>query len=105
SFNLHRDQRYIHTFPTRRSSDLEGGNVRMSWFDKLFGEENDPNKDYLNKRNQRRQKSQEHQDTLLPQNNDVYERPKGKFRFPMRVLEENSETEDAINGKSENEFK
>lgn len=79
----------------------------MSWFDKLFGEENDPNKDYLNKRNQRRQKStqQEHQDTLLPQNNDVYERPKGKFRFPMRVLEENSETEDAINGKSENEFK
>src|SRR5699024_11655230 len=66
----------------------------MSWFDKLFGEENDPNKDYLNKRNQRRQKNmqQEHQDTLLPQNNDVYERPKGKFRFPMRVLEEANET-------------
>ncbi|WP_192945063.1 DNA translocase FtsK [Staphylococcus cohnii] len=79
----------------------------MSWFDKLFGEENDPNKDYLNKRNQRRQKNmqQEHQDTLLPQNNDVYERPKGKFRFPMRVLEENSDTEDANKESSENEFK
>src|SRR5699024_10170520 len=77
----------------------------MSWFDKLFGEENDPNKDYLNKRNQRRQESQEHQDTLLPQNNDVNERPKGKFRFPRRGLEENSETEDAINGKSEKKLK
>ncbi|MCI2939928.1 DNA segregation ATPase FtsK/SpoIIIE, S-DNA-T family [Staphylococcus cohnii] len=79
----------------------------MSWFDKLFGEENDPNKDYLNKRNQRRQKNmqQEHQDTLLPQNNDVYERPKGKFRFPMRVLEENSDIEDANKASSENEFK
>src|SRR5699024_5091221 len=79
----------------------------MSWFDKLFGEENDPNKDYLNKRNQRRQKNmqQEHQDTLLPQNNDVYERPKGKFRFPMRVLEENSDAEDANKESSENEFK
>src|SRR5699024_4576452 len=77
----------------------------MSRFDKLFVEENDPNKDYLNNRNQRRQKSKEHKDTLRPQNNDVYERLKGKFRFTMRVLEENSETEDAINGKSENEFK
>ncbi|MCY1604023.1 DNA translocase FtsK [Staphylococcus pettenkoferi] len=61
----------------------------MSWFDKLFGEQDNPNKDYLNKRSHRRQKAKyNHQHTLLPQNNDIYERPKGKFRFPMRVLEE-----------------
>ena len=28
----------------------------MSWFDKLFGEDNGSNDDYLNKRSQRRQK-------------------------------------------------
>ena len=28
----------------------------MSWFDKLFGEQDNPNKDYLNKRSHRRQK-------------------------------------------------
>ncbi|CAM3084418.1 DNA translocase FtsK [Staphylococcus argensis] len=61
----------------------------MSWFDKLFGEQDNPNKDYLNKRSHRRQKAKyDNQHTLLPQNNDIYERPKGKFRFPMRVLEE-----------------
>lgn len=61
----------------------------MSWFDKLFGEQDNPNKDYLNKRSHRRQKAKyDQQHTLLPQNNDIYERPKGKFRFPMRVLEE-----------------
>ena len=66
----------------------------MSWFDKLFGEDNDSSEDYLNKRSQRRQKAteQDDQDSLLPQNNDVYERPKGKFRFPMRILEEANET-------------
>lgn len=66
----------------------------MSWFDKLFGEDNDSSEDYLNKRSQRRQKAtqQENQDSLLPQNNDVYERPKGKFRFPMHILEEANET-------------
>ncbi|WP_436854138.1 DNA translocase FtsK [Staphylococcus caeli] len=62
----------------------------MSWFDKLFGEDNNSDEDYLSKRSQRRQKAVQHEtrDSLLPQNNDVYERPKGKFRFPMRVLEE-----------------
>ncbi|NKR47321.1 hypothetical protein GS506_26455 [Rhodococcus hoagii] len=29
----------------------------MSWFDKLFGEDNDSTEDYLSKRNQRRQKA------------------------------------------------
>ncbi|MGO2078211.1 MAG: DNA translocase FtsK, partial [Staphylococcus equorum] len=80
----------------------------MSWFDKLFGEDNDSTEDYLSKRNQRRQKAtqQEEQDSLLPQNNDVYERPKGKFRFPMRILEEANEAqhpeEDSISKDSSN---
>ncbi|MDW8565275.1 DNA translocase FtsK [Staphylococcus shinii] len=75
----------------------------MSWFDKLFGEDNDSSEDYLNKRSQRRQKAtqQEDQDSLLPQNNDVYERPKGKFRFPMRILEEANETNDVNNDTTE----
>ena len=73
----------------------------MSWFDKLFGEQDNPNKDYLNKRSHRRQKAKyDHQHTLLPQNNDIYERPKGKFRFPMRVLEEeqrDTDTHEKVN--------
>lgn len=63
----------------------------MSWFDKLFGEENDSKDDYLTKRNQRRHKAKQNQndkDSLLPQNNDVYERPRGKFRFPMSGIED-----------------
>ena len=45
----------------------------MSWFDKLFGEDNGSNDDYLNKRSQRRQKAkqQEKRESLLPQNNDI----------------------------------
>ncbi|NWK85471.1 DNA translocase FtsK [Staphylococcus sp. GSSP0090] len=67
----------------------------MSWFDKLFGEDNESTDNYLNKRSQRRQKAtqQEEHDSLLPQNNDVYERPKGKFRFPMHVLEEANDSD------------
>ena len=63
----------------------------MSWFDKLFGEENDSQDYYLAKRNQRRHKAKQNQndkDSLLPQNNDVYERPRGKFRFPMSGIED-----------------
>lgn len=70
----------------------------MSWFDKLFGEEKDSNEDYLNNRNKRRQKANQsdEQDTLLPQNNDVYDRPRGKFRFPMRVVEEANQQDDNV---------
>ncbi|MCU5746132.1 DNA translocase FtsK [Staphylococcus sp. SQ8-PEA] len=72
----------------------------MSWFDKLFGEE-DSNNDYLSRRNKRRQSNQkEKQHTLLPQNNDIYDRPKGKFRFPMRVLNE----EEISQNVSDDEF-
>lgn len=65
----------------------------MSWFDKLFGEDNDSNDDLLRKNKKRRQgtqSQQNNQDSLLPQNNDIYNRPRGKFRFPMHVSEEAS---------------
>ena len=64
----------------------------MSWFDKLFGEDNDSNDDLLRKKKRRQgtQSQQNNQDSLLPQNNDIYNRPRGKFRFPMHVSEEAS---------------
>ncbi|MGC9604348.1 hypothetical protein ACO2FP_06315 [Staphylococcus warneri] len=51
----------------------------MSWFDKLFGEDNDSNEDILRNKNKRRQANQSNDtnhDSLLPQNNDIYHRPK-----------------------------
>lgn len=42
------------------------------------------------KRRQSSQSQQNNQDSLLPQNNDIYNRPRGKFRFPMQVSEETS---------------
>lgn len=62
----------------------------MSWFDKLFGEDNDSNDDAFY-RKQRRQsnKNIDNENSLLPENNDIYERPKGKFRFPISVTENN----------------
>lgn len=69
----------------------------MSWFDKLFGEDNDSNEDILRNKNKRRQANQSNDtnhDSLLPQNNDIYHRPKGKFRFPMEGFESgNAESE------------
>ena len=61
----------------------------MSWFDKLFGEDNDSNDDLLRKNKKRRQgtqSQQNNQDSLLPQNNDIYNRPRGKFRFLCMYL-------------------
>ena len=58
----------------------------MSWFDKLFGDDNGSNDDLLRKNKNRRQSQQSKQntqDSLLPQNNDIYSRPRGKFRFPI----------------------
>ena len=69
----------------------------MSWFDKLFGEDNDSNEDILRNKIKRRQANQSNDtnhDSLLPQNNDIYHRPKGKFRFPMEGFESgNAESE------------
>ena len=62
----------------------------MSWFDKLFGDDNGSNDDLLRKNKNRRQSQQSkqnNQDSLLPQNNDIYSRPRGKFRFPIQVSE------------------
>ncbi|MDF4038683.1 DNA translocase FtsK [Staphylococcus aureus] len=68
----------------------------MSWFDKLFGEDNDSNDDLIHRKKKRRQESQNidnDHDSLLPQNNDIYSRPRGKFRFPMSVAYENKNVE------------
>ncbi len=68
----------------------------MSWFDKLFGEDNDSNDDLIHRKKKRRQESQNidnDHDSLLPQNNDIYSRPRGKFRFPMSVAYENENVE------------
>ena len=63
----------------------------MSWFDKLFGEDDSSKDAYQRKYTQRRQQSKQSEsvrkDELLPQNNDVYQRPKGKFRFPVYMNE------------------
>lgn len=51
----------------------------MSWFDKLFGEDNDSNDDLIHRKKKRRQESQNidnDHDSLLPQNNDIYSRPR-----------------------------
>ncbi len=68
----------------------------MSWFDKLFGEDNDSNDDLIHRKKKRRQESQNidnDHDSLLPQNNDIYSRPRGKFRFPMSIAYENENVE------------
>ncbi|EHJ08262.1 FtsK/SpoIIIE family protein [Staphylococcus simiae CCM 7213 = CCUG 51256] len=59
----------------------------MSWFDKLFGEDNDSSDDLIHRKKKRQSSLQKdnHHDSLLPQNNDIYNRPRGKFRFPMNV--------------------
>ena len=61
----------------------------MSWFDKLFGDDNVRTTICYAKikRRQSQQTKQNNQDSLLPQNNDIYSRPRGKFRFPIQVSE------------------
>ncbi|MEB6569149.1 DNA translocase FtsK [Staphylococcus auricularis] len=69
----------------------------MSWFDKLFGEDNESNDKPVNKRQQRREKieRQQKQDSLLSQHNDIYNRPRGRFRFPIQInTEESSQKND-----------
>ena len=58
----------------------------MSWFDELFGNDKHSDEELLRRKNKRRhnsetQKNGEH--TLLPENDDIYDRPRGKFRFPI----------------------
>lgn len=71
----------------------------MSWFDELFGNDNNSNEELLRRKNKRRQdsKTQMNDDNaLLPENDDIYDRPKGKFRFPIDVGRDTDEAEDAI---------
>ncbi|MCG2563361.1 DNA translocase FtsK [Staphylococcus epidermidis] len=79
----------------------------MSWFDKLFGDDNGSNDDLLRKNKNRRQyqqSKQNNQDSLLPQNNDIYSRPRGKFRFPIQVSEnEYTQKNESYNEHSQEE--
>ncbi|EHC9976664.1 DNA translocase FtsK [Staphylococcus pseudintermedius] len=61
----------------------------MSWFNQLFGE-ND--KDQSSQRSTRRRKSEatreEKHASFVQQSQDVYQRPRGKFRFPIEMHDE-----------------
>ncbi|EKN7255100.1 DNA translocase FtsK [Staphylococcus pseudintermedius] len=61
----------------------------MSWFDQLFGE-ND--KDQSSQRSTRRRKSEatreEKHASFVQQSQDVYQHPRGKFRFPIEMHDE-----------------
>ncbi|HGH0833121.1 TPA: DNA translocase FtsK [Staphylococcus pseudintermedius] len=61
----------------------------MSWFDQLFGE-ND--KDQSSQRSTRRRKNEatreEKHASFVQQSQDVYQRPRGKFRFPIEMHDE-----------------
>lgn len=61
----------------------------MSWFDQLFGK-ND--KDQSSQRSTRRRKSEatreEKHASFVQQSQDVYQRPRGKFRFPIEMHDE-----------------
>lgn len=68
----------------------------MSWFDKLFGENNHSDSDVFFRKTRRQHSKHQlnSEDSLLPENNDIYERPKGKFRFPMNISD--NEVQDDI---------
>ncbi|MDK3934448.1 DNA translocase FtsK [Staphylococcus pseudintermedius] len=61
----------------------------MSWFDQLFGEDD---KDQSSQRSTRRRKSEatreEKHASFVQQSQDVYQRPRGKFRFPIEMHDE-----------------
>lgn len=76
----------------------------MSWFDDLFNNNNDSDEELLRRKNKRRQDSKmQDDDALLPENNDIYDRPKGKFRFPIDIGRDTEDYEDAIYYDSESE--
>ncbi|WP_100007350.1 DNA translocase FtsK [Staphylococcus pseudintermedius] len=61
----------------------------MSWFDQLFGENDN---DQSSQRSTRRRKSEatreEKHASFVQQSQDVYQRPRGKFRFPIEMHDE-----------------
>ncbi|WP_086427520.1 DNA translocase FtsK [Staphylococcus cornubiensis] len=64
----------------------------MSWFDQLFGEDD---KDQSSQRSKRRRKGEQEQKqketTFVQQSHDIYQRPRGKFRFPIEMHDEAAE--------------
>ncbi|KIX90102.1 cell division protein FtsK [Staphylococcus microti] len=56
----------------------------MSWFDKLFGEDDKSTSTRRSSQKRSHQSSKaDADDALIPQSNDIYQRPRGKFRFPI----------------------
>jgi len=71
----------------------------MSWFDELFGNDKHSDEELLRRKNKRRhnsetQKNGEH--TLLPENDDIYDRPRGKFRFPIDLGQDAETYDEAV---------
>ncbi|MEJ7540469.1 DNA translocase FtsK [Staphylococcus intermedius] len=64
----------------------------MSWFDQLFGEDD---KDQSSQRSKRRRQSEVSREqkhaAFVQQSQDVYQRPRGKFRFPIEMHDEEIE--------------
>ncbi|WP_114603137.1 DNA translocase FtsK [Staphylococcus sp. EZ-P03] len=77
----------------------------MNWFDKLFSDE-DEEEVYQRKYSQRRQKLEEKErrrHALLPENNDIYERPKGNFRFPLHVNDDDNQSDESETASNHSE--
>ncbi|UXR75453.1 MULTISPECIES: DNA translocase FtsK [unclassified Staphylococcus] len=56
----------------------------MSWFDKLFGEDETSSKtQHSSQKRSQHPSKRETSRELIPQTNDIYQRPRGKFRFPI----------------------
>ncbi|OFO39953.1 DNA translocase FtsK [Staphylococcus sp. HMSC070D05] len=71
----------------------------MSWFDELFSNDKHSDEELLRRKNKRRhnsetQKNGEH--TLLPENDDIYNRPRGKFRFPIDLGQDAETSDEAV---------
>ncbi|UXR79121.1 DNA translocase FtsK [Staphylococcus sp. IVB6227] len=60
----------------------------MSWFDKLFGEEDKSTTGRSRQNRSQHPTKKEESDGLIRQTNDIYQRPKGKFRFPIDMHDE-----------------
>ncbi|QLK86277.1 DNA translocase FtsK [Staphylococcus sp. 17KM0847] len=70
----------------------------MNWFDKLFGEDdNDKSTRRLSHKRSHHQSDIKPANSLIPQSHDVYQRPRGKFRFPIDMHDESDKVD--VHGK------
>lgn len=60
----------------------------MSWFDKLFGEEDKATTGRSRQNRSQHPTKKEESAGLIRQTNDIYQRPRGKFRFPIDMHDE-----------------